>query len=258
MVASGAISKSSIEARKQVATTHAMVYLGKDEDGDHIVGHASGNYNPPKAIRIDKFGPKHYSWGKCFFVRPKDLKEADEKAASSAANGAGVQETTGTIDGHNYVCILNKCRCTNYGTWDGSANKLADGGSCAEWANKAVASHNMPFGTKIYIPELKGKVNSDGIFTVKDTGGHCFDFDILTSSANSAINGSQSYKVYVLSWGTGKITASISKGKEVCDKKYGASKFAKAWNLYKTYGGSTMELLKFQQDDANIKNQSWY
>ena len=258
MVASGAISKSSIEARKQVATTHAMVYLGKDEDGDHIVGHASGNYNPPKAIRIDKFGPKHYSWGKCFFVRPKDLKEADEKAASSAASGAGVQETTGTIDGHNYVCILNKCRCTNYGTWDGSANKLADGGSCAEWANKAVASHNMPFGTKIYIPELKGKVNSDGIFTVKDTGGHCFDFDILTSSANSAINGSQSYKVYVLSWGTGKITASISKGKEVCDKKYGASKFAKAWNLYKTYGGSTMELLKFQQDDANIKNQSWY
>ena len=96
------------------------------------------------------------------------------------------------------------------------------------------------------------------MFTVQDTGGFCFDFDVLTSKANSAISGNKSYKAYVVSWGSGKIAASFTKMKETCDKYYGPNKFKSAWNLYKTYGGSTMELLKFQQDDANIKNQPWY
>ena len=258
VVATSTQTRESVAARKHISTTHAMTYLGKNENGEHTVGHASGHKMPPKAIRIDVFGPKHYSWGKAFFVRPKDLKEADAAASASAANGAGIQEVAGTIDGVKYVCALNKCRCTNYGTWDGSSGGLAGGGTTSQWANKAVAAHNMPYGTKIYIPELKGKVNSDGMFTVQDTGGFCFDFDVLTSKANSAISGNKSYKAYVVSWGSGKIAASFTKMKETCDKYYGPNKFKSAWNLYKTYGGSTMELLKFQQDDANIKNQPWY
>lgn len=258
MVSSSKVNPDSVKARKIIQTHHAMVYLGKDEDGDHIIGHASGPYNPPKAIRIDKWGPGHYAWGYSFFVRSKELKEADKVASSSAANGTGVQEATGTVDGNNYVCVLNKCRLTNYGPWCGSVSITADGSKTKDWYNKGVAAHNMPIGTKLYIPDLKGKVNSDGIFTVKDTGGYCFDFDVLTKGKNNDIVSEKSYKVYVLSWGSGKVTSSFTAAKKVNDKKDGTEKYKAAWNAYKTYGGSTMELLKFNQEDANIKNQSWY
>lgn len=258
MVSSSKVNPDSVKARKIIQTHHAMVYLGKDEDGEHIIGHASGPYNPPKAIRIDKWGPGHYAWGYSFFVRSKELKEADKVASSSAANGTGVQEATGTVDGNNYVCVLNKCRLTNYGPWCGSVSITADGSKTKDWYNKGVAAHNMPIGTKLYIPDLKGKVNSDGIFTVKDTGGYCFDFDVLTKGKNNDIVSEKSYKVYVLSWGSGKVTSSFTAAKKVNDKKDGTEKYKAAWNAYKTYGGSTMELLKFNQEDANIKNQSWY
>ena len=101
--------------------------------------------------------------------------------------------------------------------------------------------------------------NNDGIFTVKDTGGHCFDFDVLTENECSSINTEKSYKVYVLSWGNGKIADSFISSKKTVDKIHGdPNKFNRAWNGYKTYGGSTMQLLKFNQEDANIKNESWY
>lgn len=251
--------KKGVKNRTRVKTRHAMTYLGKDEDGDHIVGHASGNYNPPRAIRIDKFGPGHYNWGPSFFVRSKELKEADQVATSSAVSGEGVQETSGTVDGNSYVCILNKCRLTNFGPWCRSDPEMADGSKCKDWYGRAAAGHNMPIGTKIYIPELKGKANNDGIFTVKDTGGHCFDFDILTKEECSSINTEKSYKVYVLSWGNGAVLSSFTKGKKEVDRIHkDPNKFNRAWNGYKTYGGSTMQLLKFNQDDANIKNESWY
>lgn len=258
MVSYSEVREEQVKARQVISTHHAMIYLGKDENGDHTVGHASGPYMPPKAIRIDKWGVKRYGWGHAFFVRPKELIEADKVAASTAVSGTGIQETTGEIDGNKYVCILNKCRCTNYGPWCGSKSITSDGSKCKDWYNKGVAAHNMPIGTKIYIPELKGKVNSDGIFTVKDTGGHCFDFDILTEGENTNISTQKSYKAYVLSWGSGKVTSSFIAAKKVCDQKYGTEKFKKAWSEYKKYGGSTMELLKFNQEDANIKNQSWY
>lgn len=99
-------SANDVKNRKKITVYHIMVYLGNGE-----VAHASSAKPIPNAIKINTFDEKHYAFGKSIFIRPKDLIEADK---ISGVSGSGVTETTGTIDGHNYVCILERCVCTNY------------------------------------------------------------------------------------------------------------------------------------------------
>ena len=72
---------------------------------------------------------------------------------------------------NNYVKALGKCVITNYYGGDelGSGTKGCMGTELTP--NYSCASHNIPCGTKVYIPALKGAVNSTGIFNVEDTGG---------------------------------------------------------------------------------------
>ena len=169
--------------RKDKGTHHVIVYMGK-EDGKRMIAHASNGYYWPKAIRYEKMFDCYSSsyWYKhAFILRPWDLAKADKEAASktpskpkkpSKTPTKGKEEykncfkESGTKDGHKYVYKFKKARLTAYGGDSGSAS------GAKNIAGKTCAAHNMPYGTKIYIPALKGKYgNSTGIYTCIDTGG---------------------------------------------------------------------------------------
>lgn len=252
-------TEQDMKNRKKLTIHHIMVYIGNNQ-----VAHSSEPKPAPNGIRIDDWNSKHYSWDTSFFIRPKDLIEADAAAASSGTmvggiSGDGITETTGTIDGHNYVCILERCVCTNYCVYGDPTN---GGGTFGTWGKGGAsglgavpgctcAAHNMPYGTEIYFPDLKHlNKNSTGTWVVTDTGGPGFDFDILTTNVvhDGSIKGWSALtgKGYVVKWGDG------SKGiapsfKEMDRRTYG--KWTKNFNAYKKLGGCTINLTKWRQDD---------
>ena len=245
MVANSKIS--NFNPKNPPSTYHAMIYTGTNE-----VSHASGNYEPGKAIKTQNVGYNHSHYGgKMFFIRCKELITADAKAEAAATSGsANVVFESGTIDGNKYVCKLLNARTTEYGPWDGSGTTVASGKGWSSVVNKSVASHNLPYGTKLYIPSLKGKVNSTGIFTVEDTGGYCFDFDIATSKSY----GVTGYRTaYILSYGSGKVSASFTYGRKVVDPN--GTKYVTAWKAYMAKGGCLIHFSKFNDDDAKA---SWW
>lgn len=127
--------------------------------------------------------------------------------------------------------------------------------------HNVVAAHNMPLGTIVYIPELKGKLGggtfkssngktydlgekNSGKFVVADNGGPYFDFDI------HGYSGKKNMDVSVVSWGDGPVTWSISHAyKDAQSRTFHAN----AWNqCFTTYGGfKTIKLTKFKDEDAN-------
>lgn len=249
-------SKSDVEGRRKLIIYHIMVYLGNGE-----IAHASSPKPVPNSIRIDTYDKSHYAYGYSVFIRPKDLIEMDKVSGGS---GEGISFTSGTIDGHNYVCVLNSCVCTNYCVQGDSTN---GGGPFNIWgkggasglgavAGCTLASHNIPYGTEIYFPDLKHLCkSSSGTWIVTDTGGSGFDFDVLTQTPDStgAIHGwdGPPIKAYVVKWGSGHgIAASFT-------KMY-RDKWKKAWQSYKKLGGCLVNLLKFNKEDADIKNKPWY
>lgn len=146
------------------------------------------------------------------------------------------------IDGHEYACKLSYARCTEHGPWDGTSTVVSKGWGAI--ANRICGSHNLPCGTKIYIPEFKGVINPDGIFTVRDNGKHAFDFSIATSRA---FNITGFYTVYVLSYGSGPITESFTETKRRVDPD--AVKYASAWKEYMRFGGCLINFGKFNNQD---------
>lgn len=243
MVANSKIGK--FDPKNPPSTHHAMIYTATNE-----VTHASGNYGPGKAIRTQKITPdsSDYYYGKIFFVRPKELMDAD--AAASATSG--VSEVAGTIDGVKYIMALKGSKCTQY--------KEGEGGYSDALGNKlhsakcnTVASHNLPYGTKVYIPYFKGKqtANPSCIFTVTDTGNAGFDFDICCPA--SVYYDTKRMDVYVTEWGSGKgISMSHTKAYKTVPV------YAAAWKDYVKNGGTTYKVTKFQNDDANITSQDFW
>ena len=158
-------------------------------------------------------------------------------------------DETGTIDGNKYIYRFTKARCTSYGGDSGSASGL--GLKVA----KTVGAHNMPYGTKLYIPYLKGKFgNTDGIVTVTDTGGYCTDFDIFLDkdsdkSAEKKWGNPRFLDVYVISWGTKRVAWSFTEAVKFCKGYYGLSTFHVAWTEYIKYKGCTIK---------TFKENSWY
>ena len=169
--------------RSDKGTHHVIVYMGK-ENGKRMIAHASGNKSWPKAIRYEKMFDCYTSsyWYKhAFILRPWDLAKADKEAAGKKPDKPkddpkkptkGKEEykncfkESGTKDGHKYIYKFKKARCTAYGG-DGTT---ASGQKPV--AGKTCAVKNMPYGTKLYIPALKGKFgNSTGIYTANDCGG---------------------------------------------------------------------------------------
>lgn len=159
---------------------------------------------------------------------------------------------------------LGKCIITNYYTNDelGSGSIGCTGKKLTP--NRSCASHNLPCGTKIYIEELKGVVNSDGIFIVEDTGGHCFDFDIFVSKDKSSKVGKKSMNVKVISWGNDKMTVSYTYiikyylNLDAKDGKNRIKRYHDAWKMYNEMGGKLIKFYKFNDEDKDITNQSWY
>lgn len=118
--------------------------------------------------------------------------------------------------------------------------------------NYSCASHNMPCGTKIYIPSLKGIINKDGIFEVEDTGGMSFDFDIFISADKKGKVGKKNRDVYVLSWGNKKMTCSYTYIINYYKKQGKFERYRKSWELYLKMGGKVIDFFKFNDEDKKL------
>jgi 3D (Asp-Asp-Asp) domain-containing protein len=215
--AKGTVSESQMGSF--IDTEHAMIYVGNGK-----IIHAKGK---KYGIVHEELGSR-LTDGRNFFVRPADLIEADKQAAQMGNGSTGsVTVENGTIDGQNYVAKIPGAVCTSY-TGSGAG---ASGMGCRY--NKTCASHNMPYGTKIYIPQLASKLGGDGVLTVTDTGGCFFDFDLFTQSSIGKTNAD----VYVLEWGSGKISWSYTEAIDFYVKRGTWSTYISAWNTYKNMGG---------------------
>ena len=237
------IDQAHCDANKFFKTQHAMIYIG---DGKII--HASSSKS---GIKCEKLTTKLTN-GKNVFCRPADLIAADEAAAQQSSSTT-INETSGTIDGKNYVAMIPGAVCSAYQGLDYEGGELGVDGKPLVM-NVSCASHNIPYGTKIYIPALAGKAGT-GVFNVHDTGGPLFDFDLCTNSFNDKKN----FDVYVLEWGdTSNIAKSFTWGIDLYNKNGSWSKYIKAWNTYKNMNGKLINYLKFSQEDANIKSHPHY
>lgn len=173
----------------------------------------------------------------------------------------------GTIDGNKYVYKLKQCKITAYGGDSGSACNIPLN------LGKTCGSFNLPFGTKIYIPSLKGKsitdgngktVTCDGIFTVNDTGVGGTDFDLYMSTksdtnAESVFGNTRREDVYILSYGSGYGYAwSYTQSYKWAYNNGTLSAYKVAFKDYIKYGGTLINFLKFKNDDANIRSSTYW
>lgn len=244
-----------------VKTHHTAIYMGNG-----YIAEASGY---KKGIIYSKYNLSKQA----FFIRLPELDKAD---SASSTGGTTVKEEyvncfneKGTIDGKNYIYRLHDARCTCYAAAE--SNTIGASG-LGTHMGKTVASLNIPYGTKIYIPGLKGqtwtnangtKVTLDGVFTVTDTGVGMFDFDIVAGSTASACTSNYKnpgrYEVYVLEWGTStKSTWSYTDSYAWAYKAGTLTKYKAAFKNYITNGGVLMNCLKFYNDDANIRSSTYW
>lgn len=173
----------------------------------------------------------------------------------------------GTIDGNKYVYKLKQCKITAYGGDSGSACNIPLN------LGRTCGSFNLPYGTKVYIPSLKGKsitdgngktVTCNGIFTVNDTGVGGTDFDLYMSTksdtnAESVFGNTRREDVYILSYGSGYGYAwSYTKSYEWAYKNGTLSAYKVAFKDYIKYGGTLINFLKFKSDDKNIRSSTYW
>lgn len=181
------------------------------------------------------------------YVSNKYVFTATITAVNTAEYGDGCEEIDEVIGTHKCCFKFNQAVLTQYaGDEVGSYGKLIYDHHCA--------AHNLPYGTLVYIPILKGVINNTGLFTVMDTGGHGMDFDIYTKKEIGKINAD----VYVVSWGTGPIAWSFTQAIEYYIKTKKVERFNSAWSLYNKMNGCTINFWKYQTDDRNISTKSWY
>ena len=231
-----------------VSTHHVMI-----SGGGNTVLHASG-FNSGILKQNIKFTNKH------FFIRIPEVAEADKNTSSNITGSSDSEHPNvfyeeGTIDGMKYVARLTNARCTAYGT----SSSVGAGGNLT--VGKSCGAHNIPYKTKLFIPSTK-KYNGDGIWEVRDTGGYTTDFDLLISKSESGavqmMGSPLNTDVYILEWGDGKIPWSFTEAIEWCNGYYGVGYFHKSWTYYMKYGGCTINLWKYKDDDKYIKSQPWY
>ena len=243
ITASGTVTQNDCNQLKFFDSSHAAIYVGNNQ-----IIHARGKDKGIQASTMDYYLDK----GNYVFVRPADLIESDKVAAQQAQNsggglGGGLIEESGTISGQNYVAKIPGAVVTAYTDLGAGASGMG----CAY--NSTCASHNLPYGTKIFVPGLVGQAGQ-GIYTITDTGGPLFDFDICTSSWAGKTN----MDVYVLEWGTGKVAGSYTYFIEYYLERNTWSTYVNAWNTYKNMGGKLIGCTKFSQDDANITSHPHY
>lgn len=163
--------------------------------------------------------------------------------------GDGCEELNNQVVDNHICCFkFNTAVITQYysSTPVGAYGNLTEDSSCA--------AHNLPYGTLVYIPKLKGIVNNTGLFTVQDTGGHGMDFDIFTQKDIGKINA----EVYVVSFGTGPVAWSYTAAIEYYRKRGSVYKYNTAWALYNKMGGCLINFWKYNTDDRTIQTKEWY
>ena len=123
------------------------------------------------------------------------------------------------------------------------------------------ASHNLPYGTQIYVPDMARMGIGDGIFTVVDTGGHFFDFDLHVPDQYVSKIGKQNRDVYILRFGPGTnkdegVAVSYSWICKNYKKKGQWPKLVSAWNTYQKMNGKLIHFHQFNQEDkqAQVKH----
>lgn len=239
--------------------------------GIRIVSIASNSGYADDIVMIVRPQPTHYDG-----TLPGGGTESGGTGGGTTGDGvtdAGTTEYTncvseqGTIDGNKYVYKLKTCKITAYGGDSGSACNIPLN------LGKTCGSFNLPFGTKIYIPSLKGKsitdgngktVICDGIFTVNDTGVGGTDFDLYMSTksdtnAESVFGNTRREDVYILSYGSGYGYAwSYTQSYKWAYNNGTLSAYKVAFKDYIKYGGTLINFLKFKNDDANIRSSTYW
>lgn len=244
-----------------VKTHHTAIYMGNG-----YIAEASGY---KKGIIYSKYNLSKQA----FFIRLPELDKAD---SSSSSGGTTVKEEykncfneRGTIDGKSYVYRLHDARCTCYAAAESNSSGRSGLGT---HMGKTVAAQNIPYGTKIYIPGLKGqtwtnangtKVTLDGVFTVTDSGIAMFDFDIVAGSTSSACYSNYSnptrFEVYILQWGTSSIqNYSFTDTWRIAYNGGRLTRYKAAFKNYISNGGVLINMLKFYNDDANIRSSTYW
>lgn len=203
------------------------------------------------------------------------LQESHYSSSSSGDTGTTTEtqeytnciNTTGIIDGNNYIYKLKNCKVTAYGGDSGSACNIPLN------LGKTCGSFNLPYGTKIYIPSLDGfkitdkngkSVTCDGVFTVNDTGVGCTDFDLYMSTysdsnAESIFGNTRREDVYILSYGSGYGYAwSYTQSYKWAYNNGTLSAYKVAFKDYIKYNGTLINFLKFKDDDKDIRNSTYW
>ena len=239
--------------------------------GIRIVSIAGNSGYADDIVMVVRPQPSHYNGN-----IPGGGTESGGTGGGTTGDGvtdAGTTEYTncvseqGTIDGNKYVYKLKTCKITAYGGDSGSACNIPLN------LGKTCGSFNLPFGTKIYIPSLKGKsitdgngktVICDGIFTVNDTGVGGTDFDLYMSTksdtnAESVFGNTRREDVYILSYGSGYGYAwSYTQSYKWAYNNGTLSAYKVAFKDYIKYGGTLINFLKFKNDDANIRSSTYW
>ena len=243
-----------------VRTHHTAIYMGNG-----YIAEASG-------YKVGIVYHKRTFNNQCFFIRLPELTNADNTSSPVVTVKEEYKNCfneRGTIDGKSYIYRLHGARCTCYSAPESNTSG-ASGLGCH--MGKTVGSFNIPYGTKIYIPGLKGrvwtnangtKVTLDGVFTVTDTGVGCTDFDIVAGSTSSACFSNYSnptrQEVYVLEWGTStKQTWSYTDSYKWAYNNGVLSRYKSAFKNYISNGGVLINMLKFYNDDANIRSSIYW
>ncbi|MFR5346880.1 phage tail spike protein [Romboutsia timonensis] len=265
-------SKSVIESTNGTMTKNHKFDDGTTVNAGIRMVSISGDYGyADDIVMVVRPQPSHYNGN-----IPGGGTESGGTGGGTTGDGvtdAGTTEYTncvseqGTIDGNKYVYKLKTCKITAYGGDSGSACNIPLN------LGRTCGSFNLPYGTKIYIPSLKGKritdgngktVTCDGIFTVNDTGVGGTDFDLYMSTksdtnAENIFGNTRREDVYILSYGSGYGYAwSYTKSYEWAYKNGTLSAYKVAFKDYIKYGGTLINFLKFKSDDKNIRNSTYW
>lgn len=233
-----------------VSTHHVMI-----SGGGNTVLHASGFTSGILKQKIN-FTNKH------FFIRIKEVAEADNSnniTSPSDSEHPNVFYENGTIDGVNYVAKLTNCCMTGYY----SAKYTTGGSGLPLEVAKSVGSYNLPYGSKIYIPFLKGRWgNKDGIVTVCDTGVGGTDFDLFLGKSYSDVSSKMTNPLrvdaYIIEYGNKPLAWSYTQSYNWAMNYYGKiSQYKTRFTSYMKYGGTLINFWKFKEDDKTFFENSW-
>lgn len=237
-------------------THHVMIYGYSDYEMYEASGYSSG---------IRK-GKRTFDKNQWIFFRLPQVAEADKNTSNGNTNTnvsdsehPNVFYENGTIDGVNYVAKLTNCCMTGYY----SAKYTTGGSGLPLEVAKSVGSYNLPYGSKIYIPFLKGKWgNKDGIVTVCDTGVGGTDFDLFLGKSYSDVSSKMTNPLrvdaYIVEYGNKSLAWSYTQSYNWAMNYYGKiSQYKTRFTSYMEYGGTLINFWKFKEDDKTFFENSW-